>query len=173
LSTIRGLTRQVRVAQRGSWFPLLVFAAIMLASIPVYWFAPRRLGPCRPNPDGGTVCTSVMPLVLVYWPVALVLAYVVIASFYLSQSRRRGVGTGIRPYVLAGFVITVLVTAVSLWRFSHPLVPSVGRAPGSPLGRALYDVVAPPAAIGLGLLVLARIERSLALLAYSVGYLVV
>jgi hypothetical protein len=169
---VRSLTRQVRLAQRGSWFPLLVFAGITLGAIPIYRFAPRHLGPCRASSNGTSVCTAVIPALLVYWPVALVLAYVAIANFYLSQSRRRGVGTTIRPYVLAGLVITVLVTAASLWRLSHPLVPVVGNS-GSPLGRAFYDVVGPPAAIGLGLLVLARVERSRALLAFGVGYLVV
>jgi len=34
LAAVRRLTRQVRRAQRGTWFPLLVFAAITLISIP-------------------------------------------------------------------------------------------------------------------------------------------
>ena len=40
-----------------------------MASIPIYRFAPRHLGPCRPRADGGQVCTAVIRLGLVYWPV--------------------------------------------------------------------------------------------------------
>ena len=173
LSTVRTLTRQVRVAQRGTWFPLLVFAAITVASIPIYRFAPRHLGPCRSGPNGGYVCTAVIRLGLVYWPIALMLAYAVIARFYIDQSRRRGVGTRIQPYVIAGVVLAVLLGGASLWRASHPLIPSSTQFLGAPVNRSLYDFATPAVAIGLALLVLAWVERSLALLAYSLVYLAI
>ncbi len=174
LAAVRDLTRRVRTAQRATWFPLLVFGAITLLSIPLYRYAPRHLGPCRPAPEGGTVCAAVVPSVLVYWPVALVLAYAAIAGFYAHQSRRRGVGTPIRPYVVAGVGIAVLLAAVSVWRALHPRTPSTSdHFHISPATLVVYGLISPIAAIALALLVLAWVERSRALLAYSLGYLVI
>jgi hypothetical protein len=175
LSAVRDLTRQVRIAQRGTWFPLLVFAAITLAVIPVYRYAPRHLGPCRSGPQGTSVCTAIIPSVLVYWPIALVLAYAAIAGFYVRQSRRRGVGSRVRPYVIVGVIIAVLLAAASLWRAFHPLTPSSSlQSLGLPPAHEfVYGLATPAAAIGLALLVLAWVERNRALLAYSLVYLVV
>ena len=173
LSTVRDLTRQVRRAQRGTWFPLLVFAAITLAAIPIYRFAPHHLGPCRSGPHGTYACTAITPVALVYWPLALVLAYAAIAVFYVQQSRRRGVGTLIRPYVVAGIVIAVVLAALSVWRAFHPPAPLGGQVLGLAPMRSFYDVATPAVAIGLALLVLARVERSRALVVYSVAYLIV
>jgi hypothetical protein len=173
LKTVRDVTRQVRAAQRGAWFPLLVFGAITLAVIPIYRYAPRHLGLCRSGPQGTSVCAAVIPGVLVYWPVALVLAYAAIAAFYTRQSRRRGVGTPIRLYVAAGVAIAVLLAAASLWRAFHPSLPLAGsQFRVAPLTLAGYGLATPAAAIGLALLVLAWVERNQALLVYSVVYLV-
>jgi hypothetical protein len=174
LTAVRDLTHRVVVAQRGTWFPLLIFAAITLAAIPVYKYAPRHLGPCRSGPQGTSVCAAVLPGVLVYWPIALVLAYVLIAGFYVRQSRRRGVGTPIRPYVVAGVGIAIALTAASAWRAFHPHLP----VPGSQLHVAsptftVSGLATPAVAIGLALLVLAWVERNRVLLAYSVVYLVI
>jgi hypothetical protein len=174
LAAVRDLTRQVRIAQRGTWFPLLVFAAITLAVIPVYRYAPRHLGPCRSGPQGSSVCAAVIPGVLVYWPIALVLAYAAVAGFYVHQSRLRGVGTRIRPYVVAGIVIAALLAAASLWRAFHPRIPlSIAQIHVAPPTLSVYDLATPAAAIGLALLVLAWVERNRALLAYSLVYLVI
>jgi hypothetical protein len=106
----------------------------------------------------------------VYWPIALVLAYVVIALFYLRQSRRRGVGTGIRVYATVGVVLAALMAAAWLWRASQSAAPFVGAPPRH---EYLYGLVAPAPAIGLTLLVLAWVEHRWALLAYGVAYLVI
>jgi hypothetical protein len=59
LAAVRDLTRRVRVAQRGTWFPLLVFATITLVAIPVYRYAPYLdlFGTCRSRPQY-TVCMA-------------------------------------------------------------------------------------------------------------------
>lgn len=169
LTSVRALTRQVRIAQRSTWFPLLVFAVITLAAIPVDRYGPHHPGVCRSD-RVGTVCSVVAPWSWVYWPVALVLAYVAIASFYVRQSRRRGVGARIRPYVVVGVVFAVLATAVSVWLSQQPPPP----APlGAPLTQLSYHLVTPAAAIGLALLVLAWVERNPALAAFSLIYLLV
>lgn len=175
----RELARGVRRAQRGTWFPLLVFAAVTLAAIPVYRYG-QFAKTCRPVPaptpgPAGRVCSVYSSTGFVYWPIALVLAYVAIAAFYLHRSRARGLGTRIRPYVTAGIAIAVALTTVSLWEAHHPPVDPrdfLGLHVGQ--GFDLVNRLASPAcAIGLALLVLAWAERSEALLAVTVGYLVV
>jgi hypothetical protein len=171
LTAVHDLTHRVVVAQRGTWFPLLIFAAITLAAIPIYKYAPGHLGPCRSGAQGAYVCAVVNPGVLIYWPIALVLAYAAIAGFYVRQSRRRGVGTRIRPYVVAGVVIAIALAAAATWRAFHPHIPlSGGHA--SPT-FTVYGLTSPAVAIGLALLVLVWVERNRVLLAYSVVYLVI
>ena len=126
LAAVRNLTLRVRLAQRGTWFPLLVFAVITLAVIPIYRYAPHHLGPCRSSAQGTSVCTSYIPLVRIYWPIALVPAYTAIAAHYVRRSRRHGVGSRIRPYVIVGVVLAVLLAAASVWQVYHPLVPRSG-----------------------------------------------
>jgi hypothetical protein len=174
LTSVRDLARQVRIAQRGTWFPLLVFAVITLGSIPLSRYGPRHLAACvtAPAPGGqvSMVCGVVRPWVAVYWPVALVLAYAAIATFYVRRSRRRGVGTRIRPYVVAGIVFAVLVSAASLWETYHPTISRQGVTPLVEIG---YRAQSPLAAIGVALLVLAWVERHRLLAWFSLAYLVV
>jgi hypothetical protein len=164
----------VRSAQRHTWFPLLVFAVIMLTAIPVYRYAPIHRGQCRLGPDGTSVCAAVIPLVLAYWPVMLVLAYAAIATYYIRQSRRQGIGTRIRPYVVVGVILAGLLAGATLWRASHPVLPSLAaRLASTRAPEWAFGFLTPAVAIGLALLVLAWVERSRALLAYSLGYLLV
>ena len=132
------------------------------------------MGPCLPGPNDTFVCRATVPGVLVYWPVALVLAYAAIATFYVRHSSRRGVGTRVGPYVVVGIVLAVLLAAASLWRAVHSRLPSRGIT-GQFLtpGLTVADLATPAVAIALALLVLAWVERSWALAAYSVGYLLI
>jgi hypothetical protein len=174
LASVRDLTHQVRIAQRGTWFPLLVFAVITLGSIPLYRYGPRHVAACvsgqAPAGQVSVVCGAVRPWTVVYWPVALVLAYVAIAAFYVRQSRRRGVGTRIRPYLVVGVVFAVLVSAASLWGAYHPSIPHQGVTPLTEVGYRLQSSVA---AIGVALLVLAWVERNRLLAWFSLVYLIV
>ncbi|HEY6275325.1 MAG TPA: hypothetical protein VIX86_03255 [Streptosporangiaceae bacterium] len=170
LSVTRRLTRQVRRAQRGTWFPLLLFAALTLASVPVT-LSSRHLD-CRVNPPG-RVCIAFSPGSYVYWPLALVLAYAAIAAFYVHRTRSRGVGTRVRPYVITGVIIAVVATAVSLWLVLHPGAIGYPFAPPSPGMTFLNRLVSPEGAIGLALLVLARVERNRALLGFGLVYLLI
>jgi hypothetical protein len=162
LSGSRSLARRVRAEQRAIWFPLLVFAAVTFAAIPVDRYGHRVLT-CQAVPNG-RVCSVYTSPAFMYWPVALVLAYVAIAAFSLHRARGRGVGTRVLPYVIVGIVIAVMVAVAALWAARHPTV-------GGP--RSLYRLIGPAAAIGLALLVLAWVERSIALFVVTVGYLVI
>ncbi|MEV0809633.1 hypothetical protein [Micromonospora sp. NPDC050200] len=182
LAAVRDLTRQVRVAQRGTWFPLLVFAAITLVAIPVYRYGPYLdlFDTCRSRADH-TVCSGENPTELGYWTVALVLAYAAIAAFYTRRSRRRGVGTPTRPYVVVGVALAVLMTAVSIWLTFHPLLPQPAdpfstdpvQIEAGPAVWLIHGLASPLAVIGLALLVLAWVERHWALLAYTLVYLAI
>jgi len=165
LSGTRELTRQVRRAQRATWFPLLVLAAVTFAAIP-FRYSPHRLGTCAATALV-RVCTAYPPALLVYWPAALVLAYVAIAVFYIRRSQARGVGTRVRPYVVAGIILALAMTGSLLWTLYHPLAFTLG--PGG-LFSALRSY---SFAIGLALVVLAWAERNGALLALALGYLAV
>jgi uncharacterized membrane protein len=100
----------------------------------------------------------------VYWPTALVLAYVVIAAFYIRRSRARGVGTRVQPYVVAGIILALAMTGSLVWTLYHPLAFALGW-PWPVPGLHSYSF-----AIGLALVVLAWAERNGALLALALGY---
>ncbi len=175
LAATRELARRVRREQRGAWFPLLVFAAVTFAATPFYRYG---YGPhpthCTSLKGGAYVCTSYSAWALWYWPVALLLAYGAISWFYLHRSRQRGVGTLVRPYVVVGVVLALLITAWAMWALAHPafLAQTLHLGSSQPTDY-LYRIVSPAGAIGLALLLLARIERSWELLAVTVVYLIV
>lgn len=176
LSRARELIRRVRAAQRATWFPLLVFAAVTFAAIPVERYSGFHRVACKtfPTPQGsGLACSAYSDALIVYWPIALILAYVAIAAFYVQQSRKRGVGTRVRPYVIAGIILVVVLTGAALWAAYHmPLGVNAGpsvRTVSTVVGR----LASPASAIGIALLVLAWAERYLALLAFTVGYLII
>lgn len=175
LATTRALTRRVRDAQRGAWFPLALCGLATLASAPLNRYGTSRT--CRAPSPTTYVCSVYSSWEFVYWPTVLVLIYIAVAWFYARRSRERGVGTRVKPYVVVGIIVAVALTAVSVWVLRHPSpapdVLGLHLFPGTPVGTAVYRLVSPAAAIGLALLVLARIERNVALLVFTVGYLAI
>jgi hypothetical protein len=167
LSNARELAQRVRKDQRATWFPLLVFAALTFASIPVRRYSGHHLD-CSAVP-GGKICRVYSDADFVYWPIALVLAYAAIVTFYIRRSWTRGVGTRVRPYAIAGIIVAVTLTGVALWELHNP------PANQNPIGLIglPYRLASPGAAIGLALLVLAWAERNRALLALTLAYLAV
>jgi hypothetical protein len=186
LRATRELTQQVRAAQRGTWFPLLLLGTLVFASIPLLRFGPLTVGcrgviqrpaaalTCAPNGipchqlvggAAGGVCAGYPTLLFVYWPIVLVLAYAAIAAFYLRRSRARGVGTAIGRYAVIGAAIAVLVTAAALWEVHEPQLVRGSSLPGR-LASASFG-------IGLGLLVLAWVERNRILLVFTAIYVAV
>ncbi|MEU7907613.1 hypothetical protein [Actinoplanes sp. NPDC049118] len=164
LSDVRTLAHRVRLDQRVTWVALLVLAAVTFLGIPFDWYGMK----VHCLPDGG--CEFARRGVLFYWPPALLLAYAAIAVCYVRATRARGVGARVLPYAITGVALTVLFTAAwvaaALYFPSHPT-----RFPEPVL--VLDRLIAPWGAIGVALLVLARLERNLALLAFTVGYLAV
>ena len=172
LADSRALAHRVRVSQRVTWFPLLVLAAVTFAAIPVARFGPVALT-CEPGP-GPEICTLSRPVALfVYWPVALLLAYAAIAYCYVRVARARGLASPVAPYAVAGVVLTVLAAAAALWGV-HQADMALNHRPTPLYGpHWIYNLLGPAGAIGLALLVLAWLERHLALLLFTVAYLTV
>jgi hypothetical protein len=167
LSNARDLAHRVRREQRATWFPLLLFAALTLASALVVRYGGHHLD-CRAVP-AGLNCRVYSDAQFVYWPIALVLAYVVIAAFYLRRSRARGVGTRVQPYAIAGIIVAAAMTGAALLELRNPAASL--NLLGLPARGLPYRLASPEAAIGLALLVLAWAERNQALVLMTVGYL--
>jgi hypothetical protein len=164
LSEIRGLAHRVRLDQRLTWVALLVLALVTLAGIPFDWFGMK----VHCLPDGS--CEFSRRGVLYYWPPALLLAYAAIAVCYVRAARARGVGARVLPYAITGAALTVVFTAAwvaaALYFPSHPV-----RFPSWVL--LLDRLIAPWGIIAIAMLVLARLERNVALLLFTLGYLAV
>jgi hypothetical protein len=167
LANARQLAHRVRLAQRVTWFPLLVLGAVSFVAIPVERYGPRVVN-CQ-TAGTGTTCRFWLESAVIYWPLALLLAYAAIAYCYVRVARARGLSTRVLPYVFTGVALAALLTAVGLTL--HYLVPQPMTPPGAVV--RLFRLVEPAGAIGLALLVLAWLERHLALLLFTLGYLVV
>jgi hypothetical protein len=171
LSDTRHLARQVRLAQRVTWLPLLVLGLVTLGAIPAFRYGREVLSNCRPAGDG-EVCEVWFQTASIYWWTALVLAYLVIAGGYLRVARARGLGTRVAPYAIVGVVLVVLFTAGHMVVADFLAPPDPGR-PLPWVVLALLRLTDFSGSIGLALLVLAWLERHPALLLFALGYLTV
>ncbi|MEV6302109.1 hypothetical protein AB0M02_22025 [Actinoplanes sp. NPDC051861] len=169
LSDVRTLAHRVRLDQRVTWFPLLVLAAATYIAVPIDWFGMQV--DC--TPDGA--CHFDRKGFVWYWPFALLIAYTLIAACYIRVARNRGVGARILPYAVTGAIgAAVFSAAAILVRLYFAANPVPENAPPTPEWVLLFDrLIAPSGTIGIALLVLARLERNLALLAFTIGYLAV
>jgi hypothetical protein len=162
LSDARALAHRVRLDQRVTWAALLVLAVVTFVGIPFDWLGMK----VHCLPDGG--CQFARRGVLYYWPAALLLAYATIAVCYVRAARARGLGARVLPYVLTGAALTVVFTATwvaaALYFPSHPMQLNQGIL-------VLDRLIAPWGTIGVALLVLAWLERNVALLVFTLGYL--
>ncbi|MEH0842181.1 hypothetical protein V6U81_07285 [Micromonospora sp. CPCC 205711] len=152
-----------------TWLPLLVLALVIFGAIPVYRYG-RVVSDCQAVGDG-QVCKVWFQAVTFYWLAALALAYVVIASGYLRVARARGVDARVLPYAVAGVALVGLGFAfAAVWVHLAPL-----DYPDEPSAfvQVLFRLLDPPGAIGVALLVLAWLERHVALLLFALGYLAV
>jgi hypothetical protein len=182
LADLGDLTRKVRAAQRGAWFPLLLFGVVTLGGILANRFTfSIQTTPCPAGhtpPGTGASCVLTKQGTPFYWSIGCLLAYAAIAFFYIRRSRNRGVGTTVRPYVLAGIGIAVLFAATEFWGTAHVTTPSatidfwgLHLDPNAGLTVLLERFTGPAAFVGVPLLVLSWVERSRALLLFTLAYL--
>jgi hypothetical protein len=168
LDHVSRLRRQARARSRGAWLPLVVFALLTLASTLLY----RQPFYTVPASGGGGYGSELpsyagLPwsqwsaaLSIAFWLVLAPLCYLGCARWYRRQAERRGVSLRWQIWVWAGLGLfgVLVVVLVGQWlgwlRLPYYGPPRGGMwyAPGSALSPLL--------AIALGLLVLARVERS-------------
>ncbi|WP_327003869.1 hypothetical protein OHA72_53910 [Dactylosporangium sp. NBC_01737] len=172
LADARNLARRVRFAQRVTWLPLLVLGVVTFGAIPFYLLLQGQVSDCRPV-EGGEICKVWFPAEF-YWLGALVLAYVVIAAGYLRVARARGVDARVLPYALTGAVIALLLFAAVMAGAGKWIVPDEqALLRPSAFAQFMFRLLAPAGGIGLALLVLAWLERHVALLLFTLVYLAV
>jgi hypothetical protein len=167
LAEVQSLARQVRLDQRLTWVTLLILAAATFAAIPfdVIFMSVH----C--HADGS--CGFTRYGVLYYWPAALLIAYGAIAFLYIRAARSRGLGARVMPYTVTGAASTALFVGVYLWVWHYLHTHPVPTHPFPAWVMVLDRLIAPAGIIGVALLVLARLERNGALLAFTVAYLAV
>lgn len=171
LAAAEGYARKARLAQRQTWFPLLVLG-LVVAAWPIFGLTGPPRGGCGPVVHTAQgefrYCTIAgSRAFLWYWVIGLSLAYVVITLFYLWRARQRGVGTRVGRYGWAWLGGLVLIGA-SVWAVHTHLN---NFTPGD--NRMAFRLAAftPMLAVGAGLFVLAWVERYPALAWFTVGYL--
>ncbi|UQU62379.1 hypothetical protein COUCH_25505 [Couchioplanes caeruleus] len=164
LSDVRSLAHRVRRDQRLTWVALLVLAGVTFLGIPFDWFG------MKVHCFGDGSCQFARRGVLYYWPPALLLAYAAIAYSYVRAARARGLGARVLSYAVTGAITTIVFTA--LWVAAALYLP--GHPQGFPSWVMVFDrLFSPWGMIGIALLVLARLERNLPLLLFTVVYLAV
>ncbi|MET0419224.1 MAG: hypothetical protein ABW022_24690 [Actinoplanes sp.] len=163
---MRDLASRVRRDQRLTWVALLVLAAVTFLAVPFDWVFMKVQ--CD---DSG--CTYARRGMLYYWPPALLIAYAAIAVSYMRAARARGLGARVLPYAITGAVTAVVITAAYTAAAAYfPSNPPFGGGPMPFWWIVLDRLIAPWGLIGLALLVLARLERNVPLLLFTLGYLV-
>lgn len=178
LTGSRNLAKRVHQDQRATWFPLMIFSFLTFLAIPAERLSHRTLGTCgtfSTQKLSGSVCRVYSTSGLVYWPIALIAAYIAISILYSRRSRARGAETRVEKYVLVGIVLAVLLTSASLL-MAHLSVGEhiiLGIHLQEPSLGIFFRLISPACSIGLSLLVLARLERNRALLAADLLYLMI
>ena len=164
---ISQLRRQARARSRGAWLPLVVFALLTLASTLLYrqpfYTVPAGGGGGYglefPNYAGLPWSQRSALLSIAFWLVLAPLCYLGCALWYHWRAERSGVSLRWQTWVWAGLgLFGVLVVAMVGQRLGWLRLPD-----GPSSGGMLYapsSALSPLLAIALGLLVLARVERS-------------
>jgi hypothetical protein len=166
LDHVSHLRRQARARSRGAWLPLVAFALLTLTSTLLY----RQPFYTLPAGGGGYVTLELpsyagLPwnnrsavLSIAFWLVLAPLCYLGCALWYHRRAQRSGVSLRWQTWVWAGLgLFGVLVLMLVGQRLVEPRLSS-----GLFEGRMQYldTALSPLLAIALGLLVLARVERS-------------
>ncbi|MES9601928.1 hypothetical protein [Actinomadura sp. NPDC000929] len=168
LDEVARLRRLTRARARGAAVPLMIFGLLTLASIPLYSHPFHAM---QTLPDGGSVSrpgsTSGYAgldgfdrsgaLSIAFWLITGPLSYLACAWWYQRRAARVGLTVRWRPWAYVGTALFA-VFLLAVFAQNH----GAQKAP-PPLGESFVAsaVVSPLLAIALGLLVLAKVERSL------------
>jgi hypothetical protein len=167
LTRMRGAVRRDRQAYT---FPLLVFGLLMLASVPLHLdpVGPDELRPVYENPAlsglGGDLLQH-SEAIGWYWLAALLIGYLGTLWWYRRHALKVGVQTGTRKYLTAGILGVLGGLALGpvlqfLALNTAASVSDLARRIFSPIYVLLNLGLIPILVVAIGLLVLARLERS-------------
>lgn len=174
LASVDRLRHETRARASGAWFPLLVFGLITLASIPLYrrpFDYPRggafTSGPFVTPYYAGLPGARSQALAYVFWLLVAPGGYLLCAEWYRRRARRLGVSFHWQQWVAAGtalFAMLVVVYSLPAHELGSELqtgwVELEGRSAVAELRDAAAAALSPLVAVAVGLLVLARRERS-------------
>jgi hypothetical protein len=149
LDQVAALRRRTRAQVHGAWLPLSVFALLTLASILLY------KGPFFGLPwTDRSAAASIL-----FWLVAAPLCYLGCAWWYRRRAERVGLELRWQTWVWVGLgLLAVLALALVARRLGLLRFPGITAGSFPPV--EVGSILSPLLAIALGLLVLARVERS-------------
>ena len=180
LSDVRRLRRQTRSARHAYWLPVVLFGLLTCASVPFYiqpaaYCPAQAVRPGHQAVNGGhnTACTvstrgPYLPgfggflhqgwqgYLALYWVVAIAAGLTATYLWYRRRGRQIGLVTPARGFLVTGVVVSLLVL----------VLPTVGLVPGDLVIRGTLPFLI----IAAGLWMLARAERSRALLVVAAIY---
>jgi hypothetical protein len=165
---LRLLSKRTSAAARAYWLPLILFGALICASLPLY---EQLKAPAtarffsNATVRTGLVKTEVAALGY-YWQVALLVGVILTALWYQWHGRRTGLRTPARGFLITGLVISELVLLI-------PLL--IGQSDSRSIGNLVHDThqAGPLIIIAVLLWTLAWAEHSRALAIVTGCYLIV
>ncbi|MEU8296550.1 hypothetical protein AB0C04_04605 [Micromonospora sp. NPDC048909] len=174
------LRRRTRAVRHAYWFPLLLFGLLTVLAAPFYVESvePPGMRASAENPAltslGGDFLERSAALGW-YWLAALIGGYLLSLWWYRRHGERVGVQTPTRAYLVAGIagVLVGLVLPVVLRLLLLNAATAVSDATSwltTPLSGVANRGMLPHLIIAVGLVVLARLERSRGLAAVALLY---
>ncbi|MBS2549287.1 hypothetical protein KGQ19_20700 [Catenulispora sp. NL8] len=159
LAGLGDLTRRVRTAQRGTWFPLLLLGLLLAGGIVVDRLTHSAHGfPCPPGAATGIACVRVKQGSPLYWSLGLVLVYAATAFFYLRRARSRGVPLLVLSWIERNLALLLFTVAYLVIELVPITVAAGGTGPVSPWS-ALPGLAVPAGFLLLGALAFAVAQR--------------
>ncbi|MEV3919713.1 hypothetical protein [Actinomadura coerulea] len=169
------LRRLTRARSRGAAVPLTIFGLLTLASVPLYshpFHAMRTLLPdggseSRPGSMSGYAGLNGVDqsgaLSIAFWLITGPLSYLACAWWYQRRAVRVGLTMRWRPWAYAGTTLFA-VFLFAVFAQKHDASPPIAGT------FAASAAISPLLAIALGLLVLARVERSIGVAVSALAY---
>jgi len=175
LAAQQNLVIRVRTLQRATWFPLTIFAIITFLAIPIERLSHRTIGNCVAKiavSNEPHYCRIYSISGLFYWPIALVIAYVVISFFYTIKTRGLGAETSAKKFVIPGIFISIALSLASylLFLFASGHHSVLGIYFLDPSNATIFRIIGPSFSICLALVFLALFEKNYLLLFFDLLY---
>jgi hypothetical protein len=157
------LRRRTRIARNGSWFALIVFGVVVMVAM-IFYDAPYSPLNASKGPFGNGLGSpagtnlGVSPWATTYWVISIFLGICAAIAYYWFRSRSSGVAGRTWPFATVGVAMLALAVASRGW-----------KTLGIPADFWIRGVQA-LLVIGVGLIALAVIERSLPFLLFVTGF---